>query len=147
MKIATIISRILLGMLFVFAGSNMLLRFAPLPPFPEGPAHDFMTALVASHYSYVVGALQLVGGLALLTGRWVPLGLTLLGPVIVNILTFHVLMAPSGLPVAIVVAALALFLVWRNRENFAGIVRPPLPARREKPILDAGPQAAVTGNS
>ena len=66
------------------------------------------------------------GGLLLLTGRWLPLGLTLLGPVIVNILAFHVLMAPAGLGMAIVVSALALFLVWRYRENSS----PDLCARR-----------------
>jgi hypothetical protein len=86
-----------------------------------------MTTLFVSHYLYVVGALQVAGGLLLLTGRWLPLGLTLLGPVIVNILAFHVLMAPAGLGMAIVVTALALFLVWRYRENFAGLVRPPQP--------------------
>ena len=82
-----------------------------------------MTALFVSHYLYVVGALQVVGGLLLFSGRWMPLGLTLLGPVIVNIVCFHVLMAPAGLPMAIVVSFLALFLLWRYREHFAGLVK------------------------
>jgi hypothetical protein len=81
------------------------------------------------------------------TGRWLALGLTLLGPVIVNILAFHVLMAPAGLGMAIVVTALALFLVWRYRENFAGLVRPPQSARREQPILDARSQSVAAANS
>src|SRR5712671_7648069 len=106
MKIAIIIARSLLGLVFVVFGSNMFLHFIPMPPPPEGPARDFMTALFMSHYVYVVGALQVVGGLLLLAGRWVPLGLTLLGPVIVNILCFHILMAPSGLPMALVVSVL-----------------------------------------
>jgi hypothetical protein len=75
-------------------------------------------------YLQAVGAFQVAGGLILLIGRFVPLGLTLLGPVIVNILLFHFCMAPSGLPLAIVVAAMALFLLWRYRSNFAGLVRP-----------------------
>src|SRR4051794_11556678 len=84
---------------------NMLfLNFIPMPPPPEGPAREFMTALFVSHYLYVVGALQLLEGLILLSGRWIPLGLTLLGPVIVNILCFHVLMAPAGLPMALAVS-------------------------------------------
>ncbi len=83
MKIATIIARTLLGLIFVVFGSNMFLHFIPMPPPPEGPARDFMTALFVSHYLYVVGALQVVGGLLLFTGRWVPLGLALVGPVIV----------------------------------------------------------------
>src|SRR5881394_1986910 len=78
MKTATIISRVLLGLIFVTFGLNMFLNFIPMPPPPEGPARQFMTALFMSHYLYVVGALQVVGGLILLSGRWMPLGLTLL---------------------------------------------------------------------
>ena len=81
-----------------------------------------MTALFVSHYLYVVGALQVVGGILLFTGRWTPLGLALVGPVIVNIVCFHALMAPAGLPMAFVVSALALFLLWNYRKNFAGIL-------------------------
>src|ERR1700761_5031238 len=122
MKTATIISRVLLGLIFVTFGLNMFLNFIHMPPPPEGPAREFMTALYLSHYLYVIGAVQVVGGLILLIGRWVPLGLTLLGPIIVNILCFHALMAPAGLPMAIVVSVLALFLLWHYRRNFAGIV-------------------------
>src|ERR1700747_2491564 len=110
MKIATIIARALLRLIFVVFGSNMFLHFIPMPPPPEGPARDFMTALFVSHYLYVVGALQVGGGL-LFTGRWVPLALALVGPVIVNIVCFHALMAPSGLPMAITVSVLAVFLL------------------------------------
>ena len=123
MKIATAIARSLLGLIFVVFGSNMFLHFIPMPPPPEGPARDFTMALFVSHYLYVVGALQVAGGVLLLIGRKVPLGLTLLGPVIVNILCFHLLMAPAGLPMAILVSLLALFLLWRYREHFAGLVK------------------------
>ena len=123
MKIVTIIARSLLGLIFVVFGSNMFLHFIPMTPPPEGPARDFVMALFVSHYLYVVGAVQVVGGVLLLIGRQVPLGLTLLGPVIVNILCFHVLMAPAGLPMAIVVSLLALFLLWRYRDHFAGLVK------------------------
>ena len=142
MKIATIIARSLLGMVFVVFGSNIFLHFIPMPPPPAGPARDFMTALFVSHHLYVIGALQVGGGLLLLTGRWAPLGLTLLGPVIVNILTFHVLMSPAGLGLAVVVSALALFLVWSYRENFAGLLRPPQP-RRETEALQPQSQSAA----
>jgi len=125
MKIATIIARVLLGLIFVFFGSNIFLHFIPMPPLPATLAGDFSKALMQSHYIYVVGLLQVIGGLLLLIGRYVPLGLTLLGPVIVNILLFHILLEPSGLPMAIiVVAVLALFLLWRYRTNFAGLVKP-----------------------
>lgn len=122
MKIATIIARGLLGLIFTVFGSNMFLHFIPVPPM-AGDAGAFMGALFTSHYLYVVGAVQVAGGLLLFT-RYVPLALTLLGPVIVNILSFHVTMAPSGLPLASIVAALALFLLWRHRDHFAGLVKP-----------------------
>ena len=126
MKIATIIARSLLGLIFVVFGSNMFLHFIPMPPPAEDPAREFMTALFVSHYLYVVGALQVVGGLLLFTRRWTPLGLTVVGPLIVNILCFHLLMAPAGLPMAMVVSLLALFLLWRHRGNFAGLVKAPV---------------------
>lgn len=122
MKAATIIARGLLGLIFVVFGSNMFLHFIPMPP-PAGEAGAFFGAMFVTHYIYVVAAVQVVGGLLLFT-RYVPLALTLLGPVIVNILSFHAFMAPSGLPLASVVAALALFLLWRHREHFAGLVKP-----------------------
>src|SRR5438552_13665689 len=122
MKIATIIVRVLLGLVFVVFGSNIFLHFIPMPPPPATLAGDFSKALMQSHYIYVVGMLQVGGGLLLLTGRYVPLALTLLGPVIVNILLFHIFLDPSGLPMAVIVAALALFLLWRYRTNFAGLL-------------------------
>ena len=125
MKIATIIVRILLGLAFVLTGSNIFFNFLPMPEKPPPPlAVDFIKALMQSHYMYVIGLLQFMGGLLLLIGRYVPLGLTLLGPVIVNILLFHIFLAPADLPMALVVAVLALFLLWRYRASFAGLVRP-----------------------
>ena len=142
MKIATSISRVLLGLIFVTFGLNMFLGFIHLPPPPEGPARDFMTALFMSHYVYVVGALQVVGGLILLSGRRVPLGLTLLGPVIVNIFCFHAFMAPAGLPMAFVVSFLALFLLWRYREYFAGLVKNGGPVLSQSPLQTTATDSA-----
>ena len=124
MKIATIIVRVLLGLMFVVFGSNIFLHFIPMPPMPASLATDFSKALMESHYIYVVGLLQVGGGVLLLVGRFVPLGLTLLGPVIVNILLFHCFLETSGLPMALIVSALALFLLWRYRSHFAGLVKP-----------------------
>ncbi len=123
MKILTIIARSLLGLIFVVFGSNAFLHFIPMPP-PQGLAGDFMKALFASHYFYVVAVLQIAGGALCLLGRFVPLGLTLLGPVIVNILLFHIFLEPAGLPLAVVASALALFLVWANRQAFGGLITP-----------------------
>jgi uncharacterized membrane protein YphA (DoxX/SURF4 family) len=124
MKIATIIARVLLGLIFVVFGSNIFFHFIPMPEQKPSLATDFSKALMQSHYMYVVGFLQVAGGLLLLIGRYVPLGLTLLGPVIVNILLFHIFLQPTGRPMAIVVSVLALFLLWRHRANFAGLVKP-----------------------
>lgn len=120
MKIATIIARVLLGLLFVVFGANKLFHFIPMPPM-QGLAGQFMGAMAASHFLAVVAVCEVAGGLLLLAGRNVPLGLTLIGPVVVNILAFHVFMDRAGLPMAVVVSALALFLLARYRANFAGL--------------------------
>ena len=123
MKIVEIIARVLLGLVFVVFGSNAFLHFIPMPPM-SGPSGEFITAMYETHYLYVVAGCQVLGGLILLIGRFIPLGLTLLGPVIVNILSFHIFMNHEGWQLASVVAVLALFLLWRHRSNFAGLLRP-----------------------
>jgi putative oxidoreductase len=124
MKIATIIARTLLGLVFAVFGSNAFLHFIPMPPPPAGFAGDYMKALFMSHYFYVVAVTQVVGGLIVLSGRFTALGLTLLAPVIVNILCFHIFLNHEGWQLASVVAALELFLLWRNRAAFAGLLKP-----------------------
>ena len=124
MKILTIIARILLGLVFVVFGSNAFLHFLPMPPLPQGVTGEYLHAFFASGYVYVIGAFQVIGGLLLLIGRFVPLGLTILAAIIVNIWAFHLLMAPEGLPPAVVVTVLELFLVWSYRDRFAGILQP-----------------------
>src|SRR6059036_3789610 len=124
MKIIATIARVLLGLIFVVFGLNAFLQFLHMPPPPPGPAGDFTKALFVSHFFYVVAVLQIAGGALCLLGRFVPLGLTLLGPVIVNILLYHIFLEPSGLPLALVVSALALFLLWAHRAAFAGLVKP-----------------------
>jgi putative oxidoreductase len=119
MKIAVIIVRSLVGLLFAVFGSNAFLNFIPSPPLPPGPAGQFIGSLIASHYVVVVGAAQVVGGLLLLINRFVPVGLAILGPVLVNILSYHLFMAHQGLGMAFVVALLWLFLFYAYRENFA----------------------------
>ncbi len=123
MKIFTIIARVLLGLVFVIFGSNAFLHFLPMPPLPQGVAGEYLHAFFASGYVYFIGGFQVIGGLLLLIGCFVPLGLTILGAIIVNIWLFHILMTPEGLPTAIVVTILELFLVWRYRDAFRGIVR------------------------
>lgn len=124
MNVLTVIARVLLGLVFVVFGSNAFLHFIPVPPMPPTPGGNFMTALFESGYVYGIAVFQVLGGLLLLIGRYVPLGLTLLGPVIVNINLYHIFMDRAGTPVALVVSLIALFLLWRYREAFAGLLRP-----------------------
>lgn len=128
MKIAATISRILLGLIFLVFGFNVYLRFIHMPP-PTGNAAVFTRALFDSGYMHVVADFQIVGGILLLIGRFVPLGLTLVGPVIVNIMLFHIFMAPSGLPLAILVSILSLIVLAYYRQNFAGLVKSGEPAK------------------
>jgi len=120
MKIVVLISRLLLGLVFVFFGSNGFLHFMPAT-LPPGLAGQFIGAMLQSHYVLVVSAIQVIGGLLLLANRYVPLGLTVLGPIIVNILLFHIFLLPQGLVIAIVVAILWFILFIRYREYFSGL--------------------------
>lgn len=120
MKIAALIARILLGLLFTVSGLNGFLHFVPGPP-PTGLAGQFAGVLMQSHYFLVVSALQLAGGVLLLLNRCVPLALTLLGPVIVNILIFHLLMDPKGIGAGVVATILWAIVVMPVRRYFSGI--------------------------
>src|SRR5258708_32540864 len=99
MKIASLIARLLLGLIFLVFGLNGFLHFIPMPP-PKGLAAQFGGAIFVSHYWVVIFGLQVIGGVLLLVNRFVPLALVLLGPVIVNIFFFHPLIAPEWLPLA-----------------------------------------------
>src|SRR5260221_10740138 len=120
MKTAAVIARYLAGVIFLVFGLNGLLNFIPMPP-PGGIAGQFMGALYASHYLWVIFSFQLVAGVLLLVNRYVPLAVAVLAPVIVNILVFHALMAPGGLPLALFVAALWAVLFVDVRPAFTGL--------------------------
>ena len=121
MKIAELIARILLGLIFLVFGLNGFLKFIPMGTLPSGLAGQFLTVLIQSHYVLFVSAFQLAGGVLLLVNRYVPLALTLLGPVIVNILLYHLLMDRAGAPLAIIVAILWGFLAYHQRQSFSGL--------------------------
>jgi len=121
MKIVALIARILVGLVFLVFGLNGFLHFIPTGPLPTGLAGQFVTALMESHYVLFVSAVQVIGGAFLLVNRYVPLGLTLLGPVIVNILLFHIFLNHTGLGLAIVIAILWCVIAFRERQYFASL--------------------------
>jgi putative oxidoreductase len=123
MKIASTIARYLLGFIFLVFGLNGFLHFIPQPPPPPGAAGMFFGALYMSHYLVPIFLLQLIPAILLLAGRFVPLALTLLAPIVVNIFLFHALMQPSGLPIAVVVTILWVLAFLGVRSAFAGILQ------------------------
>jgi len=120
MRIASVIAGYLAGVIFLVMGLNGFLNFIPLPP-PGGIAGQFMGALYVSHYLWVIFAFQVIAGVLLLVNRYVPLAVGILAPVLVNILTFHALMAPSGLPLALFVALLWIVIFIEVRPAFSGL--------------------------
>jgi len=121
MRIVTLIARLLLGLIFVVFGLNGFLNFLNMGPMPTGLAGQFIVALVLSHYFWVVAALQIVGGALLLVNRFVPLALVLLGPVIVNILLYHVFLNPAGIALVVLVTILWFIVFYGHRQHFSGI--------------------------
>jgi len=128
MKTASTIARYLAGVIFLVFSLNGFLHFIPLPP-PSGVAGQFMGALFVSHYLTLIFALQVIGAVLLLANRYVPLALAILAPVIVNILSFHALMAPSGLPLALFVTVLWALVFVHVRSAFTGLFKSRVPAR------------------
>jgi putative oxidoreductase len=128
MKTASTIARYLAGVIFLVFGLNGFLHFIPLPP-PSGVAGQFMGALFVSHYLTLIFALQVIGAVFLLANRYVPLALAILAPVIVNILSFHALMAPSGFPFALFVTVLWALVFVHVRSAFTGLFESRLPTR------------------
>jgi len=122
MRIVTLIARILLGLMFIVFGLNGFLNFLNMGPMPTGLAGQFIGALVQSHYFWVVAALQVIGGVLLLVNRYVPLGLVLLGPVIVNILLYHIFLNPAGIGMAIAVTVLWFIVFYDRRQHFLSFI-------------------------
>jgi uncharacterized membrane protein YphA (DoxX/SURF4 family) len=120
MKVVVLISRILMGLVFVVFGLNGFLHFIPAK-MPPGLAGQFAGALFMSHYFLFVAAVQVVGGVLLLVNRYVPLALALLGPVIVNILLYHTFLFSEGAIIAVIVALLWIILFVHYRQYFAGL--------------------------
>ena len=128
-------ARLFLGLVFTIFGLNFFLHFMPTPPAPPRGA-AFAGALFASGYLFpLLNAAELVAGLLLLGNRFVPLALSVLAPIVVNIVAFHLFLAPSELGLALAVLAAEVTLAWSRRAAFAPMLR----ARAEP-----APEAVVT---
>jgi len=122
MKIAATISRYLLGLIFTVFGLNGFLNFIHQPP-PTNPlALQFFGAIIGSHFAAFFFAVQLLGGLLLLSGSFVPLALTLLAGELYNILAFHLTMAPAGIPMPLIASVLWILVFLQYRNSFSGIL-------------------------
>ena len=120
MRAAVLIARVLLGLMFLVFGSNGFLHFLPMPPMP-GLAGEFMGAMAASHFIAFGFALQLICAVLLLSGFYVPLALTLSGPLLGFILLFHGTMAPAGIGPGLLATVLWFIIFAGVRSAFAGI--------------------------
>jgi len=123
MKIAATIARYLLGLMFLVFGLNDFLHFIPMGSMPPGPAGQFATLLMETHYFLAVGFVMVLSGALLLINRYVPLALVLLAPVLVNILLFHLFMNPSGIGMGLLATVLWVLVALRVRSAFAGLLQ------------------------
>jgi uncharacterized membrane protein YphA (DoxX/SURF4 family) len=124
MNIITTIARVLLGLIFVVFGLNFWFNFIAMPQAPAGsPPALFFAAIYPTGFLAVVKVIEVVGGALLLSGRFATLGLTLVGPVVVNIVLFDIFLAGAFNPLGAAVAVFSLIVLYGKRENFAGLLK------------------------
>lgn len=133
MKIVAAGCRILLGLVFVVFGLNIFFHFIPTPA-PPGDANTLMTVMFVHGWFKVIGTLEVLGGLLLLSGYCVPLGLTILAPILLNIVVFHSLFAPNGLALALFWTLLELYLIYAYKASFEPMLNP-----KAKPFTPIAP--------
>ena len=112
MSYLPLIARLLLGVLFFVFGLNGFLHFLPMPPL-SGQVATFMTGLAATGYFFpFLMGVQVISGLLLLSGAFVPLALVMLAPIVINIVLFHIFLDQKGLSMATVMGVLELYLAF-----------------------------------
>ena len=136
-------ARLFLGLVFTVFGLNFFLHF--LPAVATTPrAASFAGALFASGYFFpLLKTTEVLAGLLLLRNRFVPLALAVLAPIVVNIVGFHLALAPAGLPVALAVLAAQLYLAWAHREAFAPMLRARTQPARQLVVAPAPSRVAA----
>ncbi len=114
----TMVLRIILGLILIIFGANKFAGFMPAPELPEA-AGNFMGALAKTGYMFpLIGAVEVIVGLLLVLKKWVPFALILLAPVAVNMVLFHLKLAPGGIGPAAVVTILNVILIYANWDKF-----------------------------
>ena len=121
MKYAILAARVLLGLMFLVFGLNGILHFLPMPPMPPSDATTYLTILMSHGFMTFNAVLMVIGGLLLLVGRYVPIGLVLLGPILVNILLFHFLLQHGGAGAGLFGTVLEIFLIVVYRDAFKSL--------------------------
>lgn len=121
MKILVLVARLLLGLMFVVFGANGIHPFIPMREMPTGLAGQFLGALIQSHWALVNSVIMVATGLLFLVNRFVPLALVLLGPLLVNILLFHLLISHAGFQPGVLATVLWFIVFWHHRAAFSGI--------------------------
>ena len=123
MRIALIIVRSLMGLLFIFASITLLFSLIT-PPEPTGAMKIFSEGLEASVYLMpTVKIIELICGIAFLSGRFVPLAAVIIFPIIVNIFFVHIFIDPTGLPVAIFLVLANIFVAYSHRESYKSLLK------------------------
>lgn len=120
------IARLLLGLIFLIFGLNGFFRFIPPPttPMPE-EAVSFAEAMMKTGYLFpLVAGTQVLVGVLLLANFFVPLALVLITPIVVNIVAFHLFLAPEGTSIAVIVALLEVYLLWSYRQSYRPLLAP-----------------------
>jgi putative oxidoreductase len=123
MKIATIIVRVLLGALFIYAAANFFLKLAPEPE-TTGAFKAFQVGIVASTYLMPLAKmLELLCGISFVVGKYVTLANIIIFPVTLNILLINIYLAPENLPIALFIFLGNIFLIFSHWENYKGLFK------------------------
>lgn len=122
MKKAALVIRVLMGILFLVFGLNGFFNFIPMPPM-QGASADFVGLLIVSKLLYVVHLIEIFCGTLLLSGFYIPLALLVLAPIIFNIFWFHLMLAPEGAPLGVVLLGMELFLLWNHKKAFSSLLK------------------------
>ena len=141
MKLIETGARLVLGGIFLLFGAEYLLHFMPALPFTEEGGR-YLEALIATGYMFpLIKSVEVIGAILILSGRFVPLGLLLVAPIILNIALYHLVLDPNGGSIAAALAASATVLAWAHRAAFRPLFLPsrptPAPARDREQVAHA----------